>query len=159
MTSHSGAAKPKAFSTALTRVGAVMTKDVVTLSPHNAFDEAIAVMANHPFRHLLVVEPGGHLVGVISDRDLLRALIRTRDWDKTTVAEVMTRDPVVLRLQTSLSNAIGMMLAHRVNCLPVTDKRGRVHGIVTSTDLLRTFLQVQQYIEQSRGRRLRRRKR
>ena len=148
MTRRSDSAKRESFSKAPTRLEAVMTKKVVTLSARNSFEEALAMMANHPFRHLLVVDAEGQLCGLLSDRDLLRALNRTSDWSRTSVNELMTRDPVTVRLNTPLSAAVRRMLSHRVNCLPVTDGVGRVQGIVTSTDLLRTFLRLQRRIEQ-----------
>lgn len=151
--------QPKVISTAPTQVEAVMTKRVLALSPDNSFEEAVAMMANHPFRHLLIIDAGGRLAGLISDRDLLRALIRAPDWNNTPVTELMTRDPVVVGLKTPLSAAVRRILLHRVNCLPVTDSGGRVHGIVTSTDLLKTFLRLQRYIERAKPKKPRRKKR
>lgn len=149
MIRRSDSAKRETFSKAPTRVEAVMTRRVVTLSASNSCEEALAMMANHPFRHLLVVDADEQLCGVLSDRDLLRALIRTSDWSRTSVTELMTRDPVTVRLKTRLSAAVKRMLAHRVNCLPVTDGAGRVQGIMTSTDLLKAFLKLQRHIERS----------
>lgn len=149
----------KSQSAAPTPVEAVMTKRLVTLSPHNSFEEAVAVMSNQPFRHLLVVDSGGRLAGVLSDRDLLRGLIRAPDWNNTPVTELMARDPVVVGLKTSLSAAVRKILQHRVNCLPVIDGGGRVQGIVTSTDLLKTFLRLLGQIARARSPRVRKRKR
>lgn len=146
---------PKTYTTAPTRVEAVMTKRLVSLSPHNSFEEAVAVMANQPFRHLLVIDPMGRLAGVLSDRDVLRGLIRAPDWNDTAVTELMTRDPVVVGIRTPLSTALRRLLEHRVNCLPVTDGDGRVLGIVTSTDLLKAFLKIQSQIERDRPKRRR----
>lgn len=130
-----------------TSVGDVMTSNVVTLSPYHTFQEAVGLMANRPFRHFLVVEKDGKLAGVISDRDLLRALNRKPDWSKTIVGEVMTRETVTVQPKTSLSDAVGKMLEHRINCLPVVDERGKVCGILTSTDLLVTFQRIQVHLE------------
>lgn len=158
MIRRSDSAKRESFSKVPTRVEAVMTKRVVTLSASNSFEEALAMMANHPFRHLLVVDTAGQLCGVLSDRDLLRALIRISDWSGTSVAELMTRDPIAVSLKTLLSTAVRKMLSHRVNCLPVTDGIGRVDGIVTSTDLLKTLLRLQRHIERSGEKRPRRKR-
>ena len=138
-----------------TLVEAVMTRRLVTLSPHNSFEEAVAVMANQPFRHLLVVDSGGRLAGVLSDRDLLRGIIRAPDWNNTPVTELMARDPVVVGLKTSLSAAVRKILQHRVNCLPVLDGSRRVQGIITSTDLLRAFLRLLRHSERAGPKRAR----
>lgn len=131
-------------------VGEIMTKNVVCLSPHETFAEAIGLMANRPFRHFLVVEDDDRLVGVVSDRDLLRILARTPSWQKTRVAEVMTRTTITVHPDTPLSTAIDEMLLHRINCLPVVDDKECVLGIVTSTDLLRVLKATQTCLERVR---------
>ena len=144
-----GLMDPGVFAAAPTRVDEVMTREVVTLSPHHSFQEAITLVARHRFRHLLVVETGRRLVGLVSDRDLLRFMIREPRWDAATVAEVMKPQPVTVRSETALSTAIAEMLTRRINCLPVVDAEGRVCGILTSTDLLRAFQRIQEWIEQT----------
>jgi CBS domain-containing protein len=132
-----------------THVEEVMTREVVTLSPNHSFQEAITLVARHRFRHLLVVDTAGRLAGVLSDRDLLRFMIREPHWDEATVAEVMKTDPVTVQCDTRLSTATTEMLSRRINCLPVVDEEGRVRGILTSTDLLKAFQQVQEFIERT----------
>ena len=86
---------------------------------------------------------------IVVDRDLLRFMAREPHWDTATVAEVMKPQPVTVRSETPLSTAIAEMLTRRINCLPVLDEAGRVCGILTSTDLLRAFQQIQAWIEQT----------
>lgn len=57
-----------------TRVEDVMTRKVITLRPDQTFADVVNLMAKHSFRHFPVVESPARLVGVISDRDILRAL-------------------------------------------------------------------------------------
>ncbi len=130
-----------------TRVGEVMTREVVALAPEQSFQEAITLVARHRFRHLLVVNADQRLAGVISDRDLLRFMIRNPDRDASTVADVMKNDPITVRPESPLSTAIAEMLTRRINCLPVVDAEGRLVGILTSTDLLRAFQKMQERIE------------
>jgi len=78
----------EAFSAPL-RVFQVMTREVMTLSPDKSFYEAVALMAHRSFRHLLVVDAEKRLRGVISDRDVLRALARTLNWNSASVSEIM----------------------------------------------------------------------
>jgi acetoin utilization protein AcuB len=139
----------KALVQAPVRVAEVMTREVVSLSPHHSFFEALSLLARHRFRHLLVVDADQHLAGVISDRDLLRLMTRKPTLESTTVADFMKREAVTVRPETPLSVATAEMLAHRINCLPVLDEAKRVCGILTSTDLLRAFQRVQEWIEQT----------
>jgi CBS domain-containing protein len=130
-----------------TRVEDVMTRKVITLRPDQTFADTVNLMAKHSFRHFLVVESTARLVGVISDRDILRAVARTRDWNTSYVRQFMSRDVVAVKPDTKLSLATGMMLSKRINCLPVVDDNGIVCGIITSTDLLKVFRSIQESFE------------
>jgi CBS domain-containing protein len=131
-----------------TSVGDVMTRDVLSVYPSQSFAETVGLMANRPFRHVLVIHPNGRLAGVISDRDLLRVMGATSNWKEKKVSDVMTQDVFTVTPETSLSAAVREMLARRVNCLPVLyDGNKQVCGIVTSTDLLTVFEKLQVSVE------------
>jgi acetoin utilization protein AcuB len=124
-----------------------MSTNLVTLSPHHTFGEAVQLMANSPFRHFLVVYADGRLAGVFSDRDVLRALGRTPNWQAKNVSGVMTHKVFTVTPGTPLSVAASEMLCRRTNCLPVIGNGGKVCGIITSTDLLRSFRKIQSSLE------------
>jgi CBS domain-containing protein len=131
-----------------TQVAEVMTRDVIATAPDHSVQEAITLVARHRFRHLLVVTGDQQLAGVISDRDLLRFMIREPQWGTAAVAEVMKADPITVNPDTPLSVAVAEMLKRRINCLPVVDADNQVVGILTSTDLLRALHKIQEWIEQ-----------
>jgi len=140
-------AKPTATASVPTSVGEVMTSKTVTLNPSNSLQDAIGMMANNSFRHFPVVGDNAHLAGVVSDRDLLRAMNHNKDWSSTTIAQVMTQTVVKVKRDTPLSVAVEEILTRRIHCLPVVDDNDRVCGIVTSTDLLKAFQQIQKRFE------------
>ncbi len=127
-------------------VDAIMSRDVETVDPDVSLMEIQDVLRKRGFRHLLVVEKGV-LIGVISDRDVLRAVspfLNTlseapRDVKTLTrpAREVMRADPVSVSPDTSIEEAAGMLLKHTISCLPVTNGDREIEGIVTSKDLLR----------------------
>jgi len=129
------------------RLADVMTQEIVSVSPGQTFGEVIGLMANRPFRHVLVISNDGRLAGLISDRDLLRKIAVTKDWKTKLVEEVMTRDVLTVRPETTISAAVREIIGRRINCLPVLDKNEKVCGIVTSTDLLRAFEILQAALE------------
>ena len=129
-------------------VADVMTKDTLTMLPHQSFAEVVGMMANRSFRHMLVVDEDERLHGVISDRDVLRALSRTPDWSKKSLAEIMTADSITTTPESAISTAVSLMLEKRINCLPVIGPDGRVAGILTSTDLLQAYEKLQAKVEQ-----------
>jgi len=125
-----------------TEVADVMTGKVVTLSPHHTFIEAANWWNDRSFRHCVVVDTRGQIVGVISDRDILRALARNPNARSKSLEQVMTHNPVTVRRNTPIADAVGKLVSKRINCLPVVDDDGSVCGIVTSTDLLKSYQQL-----------------
>ena len=120
-------------------VAKIMTEDVVTLSPEDSVHEAISAFTEHTFRHLPVVDDAGKLLGIVSDRDVLRALARTAAADTRRPARAdsfMTRDVRTGTPDMTLATAVQIVVFLRVNSLPIVDETGRLRGIVTTTDLL-----------------------
>jgi acetoin utilization protein AcuB len=120
-------------------VADVMTAQVTSLAPDRSVLDAVSLFGECGFRHLLVVDGDGNLAGVLSDRDALRSMARTHDPERTRVSTVMARDLVVATPDMPLANAIELLVANRINCLPVVDTGGRACGILTTTDLLKAF--------------------
>lgn len=130
-----------------TRVEDVMTRRVITLSPDQSCADAVSLMAKYSFRHFPVVESPTRIVGVISDRDILRAMARTGNSNTSNVRQFMSREVVAVKPDTPLSVATGTMLSKRINCLPVVDGNGVLCGIITSTDLLKVLRSIQESVE------------
>jgi len=128
------------------RVDLVMTKEIVTVGPDDTLGEVREVFDTHRFHHLLVVEHQ-RVIGIISDRDLLKHLspfvgkLSERAQDTFTlqrkVHQVMSRNVVLIRADTDIPAATRMMLDHGVSCLPVVDEHQRPIGVVTWRDLLK----------------------
>ena len=129
------ATRPTGAGAVPTRVGQVMTTQVVTVAPEATVADAVHQFVRHGFRHILVAERG-KLLGVVSDRDALRHMARGGDPRATTVGQVMKGDPVTVGTETPLREAAELLRQHRINCLPVVDAGAAVLGIVTTTDLL-----------------------
>ena len=133
-----------------TEVADIMTGKVVTLSPHHSFSQAANLMNDRYFRHCVVVDAQGHIVGVISDRDILRALARNPNSRSKSVEQIMTHNPVTVRRDTPIADAVSKILSKRINCLPVVEANGNVCGIVTSTDLLKSYQQLLDMMHKAR---------
>jgi acetoin utilization protein AcuB len=126
----------------------IMTARVVTVEVDDLLETVKAIFDSVKFHHLLVVEKG-KLYGVISDRDLLRALSpyigtpseNARDLAtlKKRVHQIMTRRPVTLPADATVDDAVKLFLEHRVSCLPVVDPAFKPVGIVSWRDLLKSW--------------------
>jgi len=123
----------------------IMTHYTETASPEETVLQARDRFREGNFRHLPVVEDD-LLLGVVSDRDVLRAAgpslgLNEFEPDVGTnidrpLREIMTRDVVTADPLMSVEEAADTMLHHDVSALPVLDE-GRLVGIVTTADLLR----------------------
>ena len=134
-----------------TEVADVMVAKVVTLSTHHGFDEVVRLMNDRHFRHCVVVDVHGKLVGIISDRDVLRSLARNPNSRSKTLDQIMTRNPITVKRDTSILDAVSKILSKRINCLPVVDDDGSICGIVTSTDLLKSYQQMLEMVHKQSG--------
>jgi len=118
-------------------VSDIMTKNPVALDTHD--DLALANVLFHfgRFRHLPVVT-SGKPIGLVSQRDYLRAMARAdRGGDSTLAGDVMTHPVEQVKPETPLHQALRLMVRKKYGCLPVVDVRGRLVGIVTETDATR----------------------
>jgi CBS domain-containing protein len=123
-----------------------MSAPAATVAPDDSLHIADGTMSLGGVRHLPVLD-GRELVGIVSERDILRApgllapvdslAIDSRAVLKVLrVADVMSSPPLAIRAEASIEEAAALLLAHRVGCLPVLED-GRLAGIVTTSDLLR----------------------
>ena len=125
----------------------IMTTRVATVSMDDRLGVIKAIFEQAHFRHLLVVEEEV-LVGVISDRDLLRAISPYLDTDaemnrdtetlNRRAHQIMSRQPITISPESSLQAASAIMLEQHVSCLPVLEN-GALVGIVSWKDLLRVM--------------------
>ena len=134
-----------------TEVADVMTGKVVTLSPHHTFNEVTNLMNDRYFRHCVVVDNFRKPIGVISDRDILRALARNPNSRSKSLDQIMTRNPITVKRSTPIIDAVSKIVAKRINCLPVVEDDGTVCGIVTSTDLLKSYQQLLEMVRKQAG--------
>jgi acetoin utilization protein AcuB len=131
-------------------VGTIMTRDVVTVDMDESLRVIGEIFAEMRFHHLLVLEEG-QLRGVISDRDLLKAsspFLHTLTEQSRDVAimnkrahQIMSRKPITVSADTSLPDAVRLLLQENVSCLPVLSSDGQVEGIVTWRDLIRAHIE------------------
>jgi acetoin utilization protein AcuB len=114
-----------------------MTPDPVVIAPEEHLAEARARMIRGRFRRLPVVHDG-RLVGIITDRDVRQHL---GFLERTKVNAVMTENLITVKPQSTLEEAAQLLLKHKIGGLPVVEEQ-RLVGIITTSDILRAFLQV-----------------
>ncbi len=125
----------------------IMRERVVTISAGDSLSTVEDIMRLGGVRHIPVVRAGS-LVGVVSERDLLRVSLsnlvvvgndeRRAFLLDVEIARVMSKPPIVIEPEASVRQAARLMAEHKIGCLPVLED-GSLVGIVTETDVLRYF--------------------
>ncbi len=127
-----------------------MTPDPVTIRPDTPVLEAMRHLKEKGFRRLPVVE-NGRLVGIVTDKDLKDAMPSKATtlsvWElnyllsKLTVSEVMAKPVITVGVDEPLEEAALLMEEYKIGGLPVLEG-GRLVGIITITDVLKSFIEV-----------------
>jgi acetoin utilization protein AcuB len=127
-----------------------MTARVVTVEMDDRLDVVKKIFDTLNFHHLLVIDDNRTLKGIVSDRDLLKALSpyvgsaaeNARDIATLNkrVHQIMSRNPVTLQRQASMDEAMQLFLEHRISCIPIVDKDFRPVGILSWRDIFKSLL-------------------
>jgi CBS domain-containing protein len=137
--------------------GAVMARNLVTMTTNQTLAEAIETLQKHELRHVPIVDEENHLVGILSDRDILRNLpYLSRSLIKASpkfredlfriegskavlnqqIENVMTKKLWTIEPNCPLVEAALLLMKKKVGVLPVVDSEGRILGIISVVDLL-----------------------
>ena len=117
----------------MARVRDVMKTRLHTVAPGDTVGEAVAVMAQNRVGSVLVLD-GDRLLGIFTERDIVRALGEHFDAAGHPVSNWMTRNPVTIDTSASAHDALDRMLSGGFRHLPVMDG-DRVVGLVSMRDL------------------------
>ncbi len=115
------------------RVSEIMTKAAVIDKPDDTLVEAARKMWHQQTGSLLVLD-GEDLVGIITERDILKAVSSGISLDQTRISEAMTKDLVTVGPRTSLREAAKIMADRWIRHLPVLDG-GKLVGVISQRDL------------------------
>lgn len=115
-----------------------MSTAVISLKEGDELSGAQLEMSLADIRHLPVVDKRGHVVGIVSDRDILKNVDKLHGGaSPTPVAHIMSRRVRTVTPSTPASDAAALMLEHKISCLPVVGDDQQLVGIVTETDFVR----------------------
>jgi CBS domain-containing protein len=113
-----------------------MSTAVLTLKETDALSAAQIEMQLAEIRHLPVVDKKNHVVGVVSDRDILRNLTKI-NGKPLPVAQIMSRRVRTVKEATPAHEAASLMLELKIGCLPVVGEEEQIVGIITESDFLK----------------------
>jgi len=140
----------------------VMSKKVITISSGSTLKEAAQILVKHKISGAPIVDKEGNLIGIISEKDLFKALFpglhelladiklwlyhqeiedRTKDNEKIIVNEIMTKEVLTIEPDTPVMRAGSLMLTRGIHRLVVFDRHEKkVVGIVSRGDIFRHIL-------------------
>ena len=147
-----------------------MTTDLICLQIHDTLAAAMQAMQDGDFRHIPVVNEQMNLLGIVSDRDVLRHLpfagrrpplpdkkfrehLFSTDQKNASLEMpldgIMTRKVEYISPGSTAIEAVTILRNTKVSCLPVVDEQGKILGIVTVTNLMRLLLTAYEPAETS----------
>ncbi|HAE22260.1 MAG TPA: inosine-5-monophosphate dehydrogenase, partial [Spirochaetaceae bacterium] len=119
---------------------------VLTVKSGDKVSAAVKIMAEKNIGALLVMD-GEKLVGIVSERDMVRKLLAEDKSPKDTpVSAVMTQSPYCADLEASIDSCIALMSKHRFRHLPVLDANKKLRGMVSMGDLVKTTIEDQAFM-------------
>lgn len=136
-------------------IDAIMTTDVITISPGASLADARELMHKHRIHHLPVVDADSGLVGLVTLTDVLAASdssLRNPDSrihaTDITLSEAMVSDVVTVSSAASLRQAALFIEKHKIGCLPVVDD-GKLKGIITDSDFVAVAINLLEQLEET----------
>lgn len=130
------------------KISDIMTKNPVCVALDDHLDVVKDIFDTAKFHHLLVIEEG-KLFGVISDRDLLKAISPNIGTNRYTardletldqpVHRIVTRKPVTLTADATVDDAVAIFNTRNFSCIPIIDEAGVAIGIVSWRDILKSL--------------------
>ena len=132
-------------------VGERMTRNPVTITEDTSIDDALHLMRERKVRRFPIMDKAGHLVGIVSDKDLLHAAPSPASTlsvyemhyllAKLTVKKVMSSPVITISPDVPLEDAARIMADNKIGGLPVLDG-DKLVGIITETDIFKILLEL-----------------
>ncbi len=127
-----------------------MSSPPITVNPNAPVPDVRELLRSHHFRHVPIVDDNGRLVGIVTDRDLRSAYPSSvldetqrqaalQRLTETPVSDIMTANPVTLRPQATLDDALYLLDRHKIGALPVVNEARTVVGMFSMRDLMRAY--------------------
>jgi len=112
-----------------------MTKNVISVYPDTKNEEVIKLMKESGHDGFPVINDEDEIVGIITAFDLL-----LKQWDDL-VKDIMSTDVVIAQQDMPINDASRVMFRQGISRLPVVDRKGKLNGIITNTDMVRSHIE------------------
>ncbi len=138
----------KRYQPSQLRVEEFMQTDLFTAQKDDIIELVSELMDWRKIRYMPVEDAKGKLVGLISSRLLLRHFTHDKESKRqTTVSEVMLENPMTVKPEATLQEALDTMRENKIGCLPVTNTENELIGVITEMDFLRITSRLMERLE------------
>ncbi len=117
-----------------------MQDNVFAYRPHNTGMTLAQVMTEQGFGSVPIVDKDHKLIGIVSEFDLLKALMEDKELEKVSAGELMTWDPVSVAPDTPAMEIIRLLEEKHLIRMPVVDTDGKLIGVVARRDILQGYV-------------------
>jgi CBS domain-containing protein len=121
------------------KISEIMANRVVAAKPNATCTSLAQKMLSGFVSGLPVTDDEGHVIGVVTEFDILKVLRKGKEGLSAVAEEIMTRDPICLEADQSVGEAIELMAEHHIIRIPVV-RNGKLVGIVSRTDILSAYV-------------------
>ena len=123
----------------LNRAKDLMSTPVITVGPESSLQDSLLTMQSKGLHHLVVTDKKPMPIGLLSDRDLMRAQLAHKDLNSP-ITQIMTKNLIVATPESLLFEVAWALRVHRIHCLPIVLKNQELAGILTTGDILNALL-------------------
>jgi len=131
------------------KVEDVMIRDVISVKQDTPIYEAMVLMRKHDITGMPVIDDDMTLVGIITEKDVLRLFCGDEEDNNKTVGFFMTRPAVSYREDESLQSVCDFMMVNYFRRVPVVSKKGKLVGIISRPDIIDYIIEQRQQNAQS----------
>jgi CBS domain-containing protein len=114
--------------------------NVVTVSPEQDVQGLLVLLAQHKVGALVVSHNGKTIAGIVSERDIVRALAAGESLMSEPVSRIMTSEVFVSTMHAKIDDLMTVMTSRRIRHIPITTDSGELIGIVSIGDLVKARL-------------------
>jgi CBS domain-containing protein len=123
------------------RAGDIMTRPVVTATRRASARDLALQLLSGLYSGIPIADENGHVIGMVTEYDLLKAAEKGADLLETAAEEIMTRDGVITaELNTPVSDLLKVMVNQNIIRIPIIDK-GEIVGVVARCDVLKALIE------------------
>jgi CBS domain-containing protein len=114
--------------------------EVVTVQPATTVTEAVALLKEHNLGAVVVSVDGRQVNGILTERDVVRRLVEGTGFLQGPASDIMTVDVMTCSATDSVESVMSTMTQRRIRHLPVVDEHGRLTGIVSIGDVVKSHI-------------------